>query len=302
MSAPVLLFWSFVLGQNLLVTSAQECPAPAAIDARVREILGLGANDVLDERATVDRDGSSLRVTMRGKDNRVLGDRVLRADGSCSELAGVVAVVLSAWLSDVHPEFVASLPESPRQPSPTRTPGPPAETSAPIPASREGALGAAFGVGLSADAPAILGSLGIRWMPVTSGLGAAAAVTLMAPRTQDLSAGSVRYWRWPLVIGPAYRVPLASAKWDLQAGAALAWLHVEGRGFATQSTDNAFLGGGFVSTRISTGSDGFVPFAEVTGVLWRSAEAFVQRSAAQSAVGLPSLELYLAVGGSFRAW
>jgi hypothetical protein len=88
----------------------------------------------------------------------------------------------------------------------------------------------------------------------------------------------------------------------VHAGAALAWLHLEGRGFAPPRTDNAFLGGGFVSTRISTASERFAPFAEVTGVLWRSAEAFVQRTTNQTAATLPGLELYVALGASFRAW
>ena len=119
----MLLFWPVVLGQTL-VTSAQNCPAAAAVDARVREMLGLRTTDALEERATVERDGSSLRVTLRSKDERVLGDRLLRADGSCDELAGVVAVVLATWLSDVHPEYVGSLPE----------PAPPVSPAVPAPA------------------------------------------------------------------------------------------------------------------------------------------------------------------------
>src|SRR5258707_5396652 len=139
-------------------------------------------------------------------------------------------------------------------------------------------------------------------MPSTSGVGASAAVTLMGPRTEVLSSGSVRYWRWPLTLGPAFRVAMASVNWDLCAGAALAWLHLDGNDFSPARTKNAFLGGAFASTRISTASEKFAPFAEATGVLWPSAEAFVQRSTGEAAVGLPRLELSLAVGASFRAW
>ena len=107
-------------------------------------------------------------------------------------------------------------------------------------------------------------------MPERSGFGAAATATLMAPRSQELASGSVRFWRWPLTIGPAYRVPVGAAALDLHAGVALAWLHVEGSEFVSPSpeTRNAIVGGGFVSTRISKAWGRFEPFVDVTGVVW----------------------------------
>jgi hypothetical protein len=309
-----MILWYFVLGQTLLVTSAQDCPSAAAIDARVRETLGLRANEALEERATVNREGSTLTVTLRGKDGRVLGERSLAAQGNCAELANVVAVVLSAWLSDVHPEFVASLPEAQRPsnppaaprievpvPPPSSPPEPRRETSGTSFAPRRGMVGAAVGAALSAEVPAPLATIGLRWVP-SSGLGASATATIIAARSEPLSTGSVRYWRWPLLLGPAWRVPLGSTALDLEAGAAFAWLHLEGNGFISPATHDAFLGGGFFSTRISFVSDRFEPFAELTGVLWGSTHAFVRRGADQVAVGLPGLELYVAFGASLRAW
>src|SRR5882724_6003193 len=118
LSAPLLLWWPLVFGQTLLAPSTQDCPAPAAVEARVRQILGLSTSAKLAEQASVERTDAALHVTLRSEDGRVLGERSLPADGSCSELVGVVAVVLAAWLSDVHPEFVGALPAAPSPPPP----------------------------------------------------------------------------------------------------------------------------------------------------------------------------------------
>ena len=287
----------------MLVASGQDCPAPAAIDARVREMLGLGSSDVFEERAVVERDGASLRVRLRGKDERVLGDRELVAEGTCDELASVVAVVLATWLSDVHPVYVGSLPEVAPPEVAQATPRPePVRSGAGTPASRHVAIGAAVGADLSAGKPAPLVSLGVRWMPARSGLGAAAVATIIGVRSEPISTGSVRYWRWPLAIGPAYRVPVGSASLDFHAGAALAWFHVAGTGFPSALTHDALLGGGFVATRASGSWGGFEPFVDVSGFFWRPTDAFVQRDVNQPSVRLPGLELHLAVGAALRAW
>ncbi|HKQ68999.1 MAG TPA: hypothetical protein VJT73_06660, partial [Polyangiaceae bacterium] len=196
MPTPILLLSPLVLGQ--LVASAHGCPAASAIDARVREILGIRQN-ALEERAVVGREGATLRVTLRDKDDRVLGDRWVHAEGSCDELAGVAAVVLAAWLSDVHPEYLGSLPAPAAPVSLPSTPERAAvEASAEQPSPRRWLLGAALGADLSAASPAPLAALGVRWIPTGSGWGAAIGATIIGARSEELSAGSVRYWRWPL--------------------------------------------------------------------------------------------------------
>jgi hypothetical protein len=297
MPLPWLLF-----GQ-LLVASGQDCPAAAAVDARVREMLGMRPSDGFEERAVVDREGASLRVRLRGKDDRVLGDRTLVAEGTCDELASVVAVVLATWLSDVHPVYPGALPEvPPPQPPPLAPKEEPVAPSAGTPPSRHVAIGATVGVDLSAAKPAPLASLGARWMPARAGVGAAFAATIVGARNDPLSSGSVRYWRWPLAIGPAYRFAVGSASWDVHAGAALAWFHVAGVGFSSARTHDALLGGGFVATRASGSWNGLEPFVDAAVFFWRPTEAFVQRDIDAPSVRLPALELHLGVGAALRAW
>src|SRR4051812_33378892 len=151
LSPPLFLWWPVVFGQNLLAPSPQVCPSPAAVEARVRQILGLRAGVVLGEQATVERLESSLHVSLKSQDGRVLGDRSLPLDGSCSELAGVAAVVLAGWLSDVHPEFVGVLPEAPPPPPPPPPPQQqqPARPVRPRPASHQGRVGLGLGANFS---------------------------------------------------------------------------------------------------------------------------------------------------------
>jgi hypothetical protein len=267
----------------------------------VRRILGLGALDTLDEQAAVEREESSLHVTLRSKDGRVLGDRLLRAEGSCDELAGAVAVVLAAWLSDVHPEFVGTLPESAPKPAPL-PPAPAPRAKAPSEPWLHGSFGAAIGADFSRESLTYLGTLGARFVLTRSGFGAAITATFVGARTQPLSSGNVRYFRWPLLLGPLYRVPLAASNLDLQAGVAVSWLHLAGSGFADSSTRNAFAGGGFVSTRVSLAATGVEPFLELTGLFFPPTRAFVQHGSERILVNLPDFELYAALGAALRAW
>jgi hypothetical protein len=203
----------------------------------------------------------------------------------------------------VHPESVGALPENPAatlalpaadvvRPSATPHAGP----------SRQGLLGIALGADWFSSSPAPLGALSWRFTARRFGLGLGASVTFIAPHTLELSSGAVRYFRWPLLLGPTLRLPLAAPIIELQAGAALGWLHLTGLEFSPSQAHDDFAAGGFVSARASIGAGSFVPFAELSGVGWRSSEAFVRRGSELPSVSLPRLELYGALGASWRAW
>jgi hypothetical protein len=299
--------WSVALGPSLLASSPG-CPGAESVEARVREILGLHDNAAFEERATLEREGHSLRVTVRAPDERVLGDRLLSADGSCDDLTGAVAVVLAAWLSDFHPEFVASLPEGATpEPAPLPPARPPRDTvdtgeksasrAAP---PRQWAVSAALGADVSMASAAPFASLGVRFQPQPVGLGAAVTASFITRRSLDLSTGSVRYFRWPISLGPTWRVPIASTTLDFHMGMALGWLHVEGVGFATSAAHDTLRAGGLASTRLSLGRGQWLPFAELSGVWFGKAEAFVERGPEEPSAELPRLELLAAFGAAFR--
>jgi hypothetical protein len=136
-------------------------------------------------------------------------------------------------------------------------------------------------------------------MPEWDGLGAALALHVMTPRTEPLSQGSVRYWRWPLVLGPALRLRVGDARVDLHAGAALAWVRAQGRNFMPAETRDEFRGGGLVGLRGAYGAGRWKGFLELSGLLWGKTEAFITRGDENPAFPLPRAELYATLGASW---
>jgi hypothetical protein len=314
---------SLLLGQVAFVEGAGECPSAVIVEQRVRGILGLKPEAVLDERALLIREAQALRVVVRNKDGSVLGERVLETEGTCEEVEQIVAVVVATWISDVHPEFLAALPAAETEaataepepeppaaapviapaPSPPRAPvvavPAPAPARAPAERARRWELAAAGGAGFSGAPVSALGSLGVRWMPERSGLGAALAATAMTPRTERLSLGSVRYWRWPLSAGPALRAPLGAGHLDFHLGGALGWVHAVGRNFQQAETRDALRGGGLVSIRGAYASGRLQAFVEVSGLAWGKTEIFVRRGTEEPSMTLPTLEVFAAAGVAF---
>ena len=257
---PVLFaFKSLVVGET--------CPAPVDVEARVLQILHLAPERQLSEGFAVERRESGLYVELRLADSTLIGQRTLPSEGSCDELAQAAAVVLSAWLSDVHPDFATQLPAAP-PPAPTipadsgLPPPLPAALPAPRPraassilrgrAARPWYAGLALGVDVAGGTFAASGYLVGGYAPAPQGLGVAAFVGASWSREEPLGPGSVDWWRWPLGIGPSLRVVAGNATWDASAGPALGWLHFAGSEFDRTSGQNGLALGGFLNLRVSS--------------------------------------------------
>ena len=102
--------------QSLVV--GETCPAAVDVESRVRAILHLAPEQELSEHFAVERHEAGLYVELRLADATLVGQRTLPAEGNCDELAQAAAVVLSAWLSDVHPDFAGVLPPAAPQRAP----------------------------------------------------------------------------------------------------------------------------------------------------------------------------------------
>ena len=111
----------------------ETCPASVDVEARVRTILHLKAEQELSESFLVERHEAGLNVELRGADASTIGQRTLPTEGSCDELAQAAAVVLSAWLTDVHPDFAGALPAPEPKPGPEPPPEPKSELEPPKP-------------------------------------------------------------------------------------------------------------------------------------------------------------------------
>ncbi|HEX2874750.1 MAG TPA: hypothetical protein VHP33_26045 [Polyangiaceae bacterium] len=259
MVAPlVFAFTSLVAGET--------CPAPVDVEARVRAILHLAAEQQLSEGFVVERHESGLYVELRSADSTLIGQRTLPAEGSCDELAQAAAVVLSAWLNDAHPDFAGALPPAapsepepeaapalPPEPSVAPKPAPPAPAPAPAPgpapraaASRRLQVGVGFGAELSGESfvPSAVVTLGL--VAVEGGFGVSGVLAASSSRQLPLGPGQVAWRRWPFGVGPSFRAVTSSIGFEINAGPALAWLHLDGSNFARSSAQDGVEPGGFV--------------------------------------------------------
>lgn len=251
----------------------ETCPASVDVEARVRAILHLSPEQTLSESFLVERHESGLYVELRSSDTAVIGQRTLPAAGSCDELAQASAVVLAAWLTDVHPDFAGALPAPPpEQPAEPKAEEPSPEE--PKPASSGASLKSAehpppplpppppkrylwdFALGVGADYAAgelaLAGYVSAGLAPESGGLGLGLMAIPSASRERALGPGNFEWRRWPLGLGPTWRLVSPSVVVDVSAGAALAWLHFSGSVFDRTFQPNGAAWGGFLSLRAST--------------------------------------------------
>jgi hypothetical protein len=291
------------------IVSDSRCPAPSAVGALLREILGLSSGEHVDEVAHVIHEEGLLLVSLRAKDSRVLGERRLPSDGSCEELARAAAVVLASWLTDVHPEFVPLVPAPPPLDVPPSV-TPPVSTAAPRPSpigrvSSSGRvvprgglrwrLGASLGLGFVPTPLALVGSASVAVMPDGSGIGATLRGGLSTVRSLEVDGGRALYRRWPFQGGAVLRFAGTRVSAELEGGAALGWLTVAGRSFGTNHDASDATFGPFVTARAIGSGRTLQPFAELSSVYWARVTR-VYGDPARPSVALPRLELSLSVG------
>lgn len=317
------LLGPLLLGQALHVQGTAECPAAADVEARLHDILDFRSAAELKEHALVERNGDSVRVSLTGADGHVIGERTLAVEGSCEDMARAAAVVLATWLGDVHPEFVRPLPPAePEPPNEADAPAPPAATTpaprvaqppvlAPAPelnqsaalgspsSSNRWAPGAGLGVGIDASgALTPLLSLTGTWAPSGFGWGAAATLILTGVREQALEPGAVRWWRWPLLLGPSLRLTPSGASVELSTGATFAWLHLRGRGFDPNRGADDVSFGSFAAVRLAASSGRWRPFVATTGLFWLRRATAQTNAEAGNETRLPSLDVLLTAGAA----
>jgi len=260
---PVLFaFQSLVVGEN--------CPASIDVEARVRTILHLTPEQELSEGFAVERHEAGLYVELRAADSTVIGQRTLPGGGNCDELAQAAAVVLSAWLSDVHPDFAGALPPvaakvepeaAPKpEPEPERVVAPlpqPSPKPPPSPPPRRGARNAwdlALGIGsdFSGGQPTLGGYLGAGYGARRDGFGLTSMVVPTLSRREPLDPGAAEWRRWPFGVGPSWRLTISAVALDVNAGAALSWLHLTSTALDRTSPKNAVTWGGFLNLRVAS--------------------------------------------------
>ena len=151
----------------------------------------------------------------------------------------------------MHPDFAGALPEpEPKpEPEPQLEPPPPpvvveqrTPTASPPPPRaplrlRALQLGLGAGVDFASSSLTPAGAVVVDYGFVDSGFGLVALAAISGARSQPLGPGSVSWRRWPLQLGPRYRVRLGQWALDVSGGPLVGWVNLAGSGFDDNATD-----------------------------------------------------------------
>jgi hypothetical protein len=214
--------------------------------SRSRSFVGGDAPAGSPPVARVDRAGADVRVRLAEPGGAIVAQRTLPATGDCGELAELVAVTVSTWMTELRPEWLPA----PRLPS---VPVPAAVPAAVERLAFDAGVGAGVSVGEggAAAAAGVLLSLhsGAR------GFGAMARASATTGREVDVGVGTATWRRWEITAGPSYQWPLGDWRLAASVGFSAGWLSAEGQGFAANQT----------SSRFSPGAAGLVRVARAPG-------------------------------------
>src|SRR5262245_21568094 len=89
-------------GASPTVEGSTACPSPAEVAEAVDALLSGPARRPATEVALLWFEGASLHVTLARRDGVVLAEKSLAPEHSCRETARTAAVVLAAWLGELH--------------------------------------------------------------------------------------------------------------------------------------------------------------------------------------------------------
>lgn len=286
------LTWRLALSvwMSVSIAGAADCPTEAAVVGRLRTLLGRPPAPGLDRAVVVARDGG-LEVQLHRADGTVIGMRHLAAAGDCDQRAEAVAVTLASWESELAGSGSPAL-ELPSLRAPLAVSAahrPPPRLSWEVEAAFLGSIaGEAFAPGASIGV-----TLGKRRFPLAARLGLAG----MDTRDVALSEGRGSFSRWALVLGPTFEALSKVVRLELHADLLAGWVFIQGNGFTTNRSANAFdpaLGGG---ARLSFDRWKVSPFLDLTFVGWlRRQTLSVDQGGAMVSAEIPRFDVWLRAG------
>jgi hypothetical protein len=309
-TAPLWL-WFSLANPLLAVDGNSTCPTPREVADRVAALLPVEHAAVERDVVQVDNQGSAVRVQLRRPDGRIVGERTLQKRFGCADLAAAAAIVVAAWESDVHPEFLRSLAAPPRPPAvePVTVVAPPTA----MPPAASSSLGAAFDIGIALTGavapdqggagPALGGLLVASWTPAARGFGARLGAQASSERQMRLPSGDVRWRRAALSGGVQYRIALQAGRWllDLHADALVARVSVHGVGFAISNLSDTGVDPGVgAGVRLLWHAGIVAPWLELAGGGWLRRQVVVE-DPTRASRALPRLEANMAIGVSYCA-
>jgi len=301
------LLWLVVLasGPAVTVNGDTTCPTAEEVSTRVAQLVPAVDTTAPRDLARIEEAGGVLRVSLLRPDGAVVATRELSRTASCADLAAAAAVVVAAWESDIHPEFMPSL--GPAAPSKevaavvpaavVRTPSKltPARVVFEVGAALSGSLapggaGAATAAGglIVASVASSRRSVGLRLMLAGS-----------SEREIPLGTGRVLWRRLVAGLGPDVRLTAASTPIavDLHAEALLSSLSARGEGFTDNLNDTGVDPGVGAGVRFAYGGHTVAPWLDLSFAGWLRGQRAVSKPD-DASVPLPRVEAAVALGVS----
>jgi hypothetical protein len=289
----------------VIVEGGADCPSPTAVSGELARIMTVPEIEGPGDSVQISSAGDTVTVSLRNAEGAVLGERRVSAEGTCEERARAAAVIVAAWLTDIHPEYRNALPQDappatppPAPPPPLElTPPPKVEPPAPSPGARRFSAALALGVELSDAGATPAFELSTRFAFEGTGLGVLAFALFALPEERELGSGTALSFRWPFGVGPLYRLRVGEAFIDLGAGPTIGWLHAEGEDFARNESDNDVVLGAFGAARVFTGGGFLRPFASACLLGWFTKSTVVAH-VPEAEFTLPAVEGLVLLGAS----
>jgi hypothetical protein len=239
-----------VAAQPVTVESGA-CPSAQAIERGLAPLLPPLPAGMAPDVARVLPQGRSLHVALQSSDGVVIAERTLEPTGSCADLAQVVAVVIAAWESDVHPAFVRPQTEI-ASPAPTETVSAAPTTGTPVSVpARTSSYDLAAGGGVSFSDSAVAGAdVAVTFAPWGSGLAFRISGTGEAQHQTSLGQGQAQWRRWTGSTELDWRFVFGPTVLDLHGGLLFGLLSAQGSGFFPSEQATSFSPGLTAGARV----------------------------------------------------
>jgi hypothetical protein len=254
---------ALMASQLVDVRSSTTCPSSRDIAERLRPLLPEGPGPtVAPDIATVDAadpggPDAYLRIRLVRASGAEVGDRRVWPQGNCSETAATIAAVLAAW--ETEPVAPVAMPEASATPV--------TASSSSSSSTWRGLVGVGGGVGLVGGVAGVVGIEAVAGKSASRvhgriGFGGETV------RTVSLSSGSVD-WRHT-IFEASLLLRTLHTTWSLSvdAGVALGWATLEGRGFTPNRQQSSFEYGGVGAVRLARGLGRWSAWVETRAYGW----------------------------------
>jgi hypothetical protein len=257
------------------VASTTPCPSAAEVEARLPPLTSAGAPD----RALIGAADGKLTLTLARADGSTVVERQIEARGSCADLAGAVALIVTVWQAQEHPDL-------PRAPTLAAPPSPPLTLEA-----RTDLFASLAGAEVSPGATLAAVLWRRRW-------GLAFSLSGTTLREGALGGGRAAWTRGALGLGPARRLVAGWARVDLDLAALFGMTVARGSGYQTDATPVGSTFGGGAGLRVSHAWRRLVISVGATGARWMAQDLAVEASGDRRA--LPRSEVRAGAGLGVR--